>query len=37
MQTFSYLISKFIAIQDAPSTGSMTSEWAELEPKNVLN
>ena len=34
MQTFSYLISKFIVIEDAPS---MAGEWVELEPKNALN
>jgi putative colanic acid biosynthesis UDP-glucose lipid carrier transferase len=36
MQTFSYLISKFIVIEDGPIE-SLKSDWVELEPKNVLN
>jgi putative colanic acid biosynthesis UDP-glucose lipid carrier transferase len=34
MQTCTYLIGKFIVIEDAPA-GSLTAQWAE--PKNVLN
>jgi putative colanic acid biosynthesis UDP-glucose lipid carrier transferase len=38
MQTFSYLASKFIVIEDVQAgSGSVKGEWAELEPKNVLN
>lgn len=35
MQTLSYLLSKFIVIDDVPSTAAITNEW--IEPKNVLN
>lgn len=37
MQTFSYLINKFIVIENAPAGSARTGEWVELEPKNVLN
>lgn len=36
MQTFSYLVSRFIVIEEEPA-GPLTGEWVELEPKNVLN
>jgi putative colanic acid biosynthesis UDP-glucose lipid carrier transferase len=35
MQTFSYLLSKFIVIDDVAATSPINAEW--IEPKNVLN
>jgi len=36
MQTLSFLLSKFIVIDDVPAaTAAITTEW--IEPKNVLN
>ena len=35
MQTFSYLLSKFIVIDDVPAATAIATEW--IEPKNVLN
>lgn len=35
MQTFSFLLSKFIVIDDVSATTSINAEW--IEPKNVLN
>lgn len=35
MQTLSYLLSKFIVIDDVSATAAITNEW--IEPKNVLN
>jgi len=35
MQTLSYLLSKFVVIDELPSTSAINAEW--IEPKNVLN
>jgi len=35
MQTFSFLLSKFIVIDDVPAATTINAEW--IEPKNVLN
>jgi putative colanic acid biosynthesis UDP-glucose lipid carrier transferase len=35
MQTLSYLLSKFIVIDDVPAAAAISSEW--IEPTNVLN
>lgn len=35
MQTFSFLLSKFIVIDEVPAAATISAEW--IEPKNVLN